>query len=244
MTKENPEKDAFGQMMWACYKGRESCQIVERDDGYFEAYGDPKVYFSEYKDWQPIEQKAIDFVRGRVLDVGCGAGRHSLYLQEKGFDVLGIDSSPLAIKICKLRGLKNAKVMAIENLDFKPNSFDTIIMLGGNFGLVGSPEKAEMLLKKFYEITSTIARIIAGTRATYKTDKPVHLEYHRKNREKGQMGGQLRLRVRYEKAVTDWFNWLIVSKQEMEDLLTDTGWKISKTIESKDSAYIAIIEKE
>jgi 2-polyprenyl-3-methyl-5-hydroxy-6-metoxy-1,4-benzoquinol methylase len=86
----------------------------------------------------------MEFVKGRVLDIGCGAGRHSLYLQKRGFDVLGIDSSPLAIKVCKLRGLKQAKVMSIEELNFKPNSFDSVITLGSNFGLFGSFEKAKI----------------------------------------------------------------------------------------------------
>ncbi len=51
----------------------------------------------------------MEFVNGRVLDVGCGAGRHSLYLQKKGFDVLGIDVSPLAVKVCRLKGVKKLK---------------------------------------------------------------------------------------------------------------------------------------
>ena len=71
----------------------------------------------------------MEFVKGRVLDVGCGAGRCSLYLQRKGFDVIGIDNSPLAIKVCKLRGLKKAKLVAIEDAKFGPNSFDTILMM-------------------------------------------------------------------------------------------------------------------
>jgi 2-polyprenyl-3-methyl-5-hydroxy-6-metoxy-1,4-benzoquinol methylase len=58
------------------------------------------------------------FVKGRVLDIGCGAGRHSLYLQNQGFQVLGIDNSPLAVKVAKLRGLKRVKVMSIEDINF------------------------------------------------------------------------------------------------------------------------------
>lgn len=76
MRKERfvkPEKDAFGQELWAYYKGQKVCEIVERDDGYFSAHQGPAIYFSEYKDWSLIERKAMDFVRGRVLDVGCGA---------------------------------------------------------------------------------------------------------------------------------------------------------------------------
>jgi len=240
-----PEEDAFGQMIWAYYKGREVFEIVERDDGYIDVgskYG-PKMYFSEYEDWSLVEQKAMESVKGRVLDVGCGAGRHSLYLQKKGFDVLGIDNSPLAIKVCELRGLKKAKTMSIEDVNFKPNSFDTIIMMGNNFGLFGSFKKARKLLKKFHEMTSENALIIADTRDPYKTDNPDHFEYHRFNKEKGRMGGQVRIRIRFRKHVGRWFDYLMVSKKEMEEILKGAGWKVKEFIDSEDAEYIAIIEK-
>lgn len=239
-----PEEDAFDQMIWTYYKGREVFEIVERDDGYIDAskHG-PKIYFSKYKDWHDVEKRAMEFVKGRVLDIGCGAGRHSLYLQRKGFDVLGIDNSPLAIKVCKLRGLKKAKKMSIEDVNFKPNSFDTIIMMGNNFGLFGSFKKARRLLKKFYEMTSENALIIADTRDPYKTDNPDHLEYHRLNKERGRMGGQVRIRIRFGKHVGRWFDYLMVSKKEMEEILKGTGWKVKEFIDSEDAEYIAIIEK-
>jgi 2-polyprenyl-3-methyl-5-hydroxy-6-metoxy-1,4-benzoquinol methylase len=111
---------------------------VERDDGYFGVSSGAKLYFSEYKDWPPREKEAMKHVKGRVLDIGCGAGRHALYLQKKGFNVLGIDNSPLAIKVCKLRGLRKTKVMSIAQVNFRPGSFDTVLMFGSNFGLFGS----------------------------------------------------------------------------------------------------------
>jgi SAM-dependent methyltransferase len=238
-----PEEDAFGQKLWAYYKGNEVFEIVERDDGYIEAIR-MKAYFSDYEDWAPIEQKAMQFVKGRVLDIGCGAGRHSLYLQKKGLDVLGIDISPLAVKVCKLRGLKKVKVMSIEEADFKPNSFDTIIMMGNNFGLLGSLKKARKLLKKFHKITTKNALIIASTRDPYKTDNPAHLEYHKLNKKKGRMGGQVRIRSRFRKYVGKWFDYLMVSKEEMNQILEGTGWKIKEFLDSENSNYIAIIEKQ
>ena len=238
-----PEEDACGQEIWAYYSGREVFEIVERDDGYISASTLPKLYFSEYEDWPLHEKRAMEVVKGRVLDVGCGAGRHSLYLQKKGFDVFGIDNSPLAIKICKLRGLKRAEVMSIEDVNFKPNSFDTIIMMGNNFGLLGSFKKARMLLRKFHKMTSKNALIIAETLDPYKTDNPAHLEYQEFDRKRGRMSGQLRIRVRFEKYATKWFDYLIVSKKEMEEILKGTGWKVKEFIDSEGSQYIAIIEK-
>jgi hypothetical protein len=158
--------------------------------------------------------------------------------------VLGIDSSPLAIKICKLRGLKRARVMPIEGLNFKPNSFDTVIMLGSNFGLFGSFKKAKRLLKKLHKMTSKSGLIIASTRDTYETDNPDHLAYHKFNKKRGRMAGQLKLRIRFRKCVTRWFDYLIVSKTEMEEILKGTGWEIRAFIDSDDSAYIALLEKE
>jgi len=236
-------EDAFGRMLWAYYNGQRVFEIDERDDGYIEASTSPKLYFSDYEDWPQHEKKAIEYIKGRVLDIGCGAGRHSLYLQKKGLDVLGIDNSPLAIKVCKLRGLKKAKIMSIEDIDFKPKSFDTIIMMGANFGLMGNFKKARSLLKRFHKITSDDGLIIAETRDPYKTDNPAHLEYHKLNRKRGRMGGQVRMRIRFGKYATPWFDYLLVSKEEMEEILKGTGWKVKQYIDSGNALYIAIIEK-
>ena len=238
----DPGQDAFGQKLWAAYTGEEVFEIVERDDGCIDAMR-MKGYFADYEEWSPIEQKAMDFVKGRVLDIGCGAGRHSLYLQKKGLDVLGIDISPLAIKVCISRGQKKVRVMSIEEINFEQNSFDTILMMGNNFGLFRSFKKAKKLLKRLHEMTSENAVIIASTRDPYKTDNPAHLAYHKLNKKRGRMAGQVRIRVRFKKYVGRWFDYLMVSKEEIERILEGTGWKIKKIIESEDSNYIAIIEK-
>jgi 2-polyprenyl-3-methyl-5-hydroxy-6-metoxy-1,4-benzoquinol methylase len=237
-----PEEDAYGQEVLAYHNGKEVFEVVERDDGYI-SVSTPRMYFSDYESWSPQERKALEFAKGKVLDVGCGVGRHSLYLQKRGFDVLGIDKSPLAIEVCKLRGLRKAKVMSVEEANFKPNSFDTILMLGGNFGLLGSLKKAQRLLKRFHRMTSENALILADTRDPYKTDNPAHLEYHEVNRKRGRMAGQARIRVRFEKYATKWLDYLLVSREEMKQILKGTGWKIKDFIDSENASYIGIAEK-
>ena len=85
-----------------------------------------------------------------VLDVGCGAGRVCLHLQEQGHEVIGIDNSPLAVKVARERGVQDARVLSITQASRnKLGQVDTIVMMGNNFGLFASPKRARWLLRRF-----------------------------------------------------------------------------------------------
>jgi len=235
-------KDAYGHEVHDCLVGRAVYEIVERDDGYVDAHP-AGGYLAPYEAWPQSEKEAMRYARGHVLDIGCGAGRHSLHLQDKGYDVVGIDVSPLAIDVCKQRGLRNALVMSITQVSAKLGVFDTILMMGNNFGLFANKLRAERLLRRFHAMTPAEAQIIAQARDPYDTDNSFHLEYHQRNRERGRMGGQLRIRVRYQRYVTAWLDYLFVSPEEMESILSGTGWRTVRFLGLGETNYIAVIEK-
>jgi len=237
-------QDAYGHEVYDYLEEQQGFEIVEREDGFIGPSGGPEIYFRPYKDWYAHQKKAMKYVKGKVLDIGCGAGRHALYLQSKGFDVIGIDQSPLALKVCRLRGLKKTKRVPIEKISANLGKFDTILMQGNNFGLFGNFQKAQRLLKRFHAITNEQARLIAESRDIYATTDPVHLRYHALNRRRGRMSGQIRLRVRYRHYKTPWFDYLMVSKEEMEKILEGTRWRVKKFIDGNYAMYNAIIEKE
>jgi hypothetical protein len=133
--------------------------------------------------------------------------------------------------------------MSIDDINIEIGRFDTILMLGNNFGLFGSNNKAKTLLKEFHNITYEKARIITESNDPYKTNNPFHLEYHELNRKKKRMSGQLKIRARYKKYMTPWFDYLMASKTEMKKIVEGTGWNISHYIDSDSSSYIAIIDK-
>jgi len=244
MAPLSEAQDAYGLEIAAAVNGARGYEIVERDDGLVQIGGPATQYLAGYADWPSHQQEAIRYVRGRVLDIGCGAGRHSLYLQERGHDVLGIDLSPKAIEVCRQRGLKRAQVLPITQVNSKLGRFETILMLGNNFGLFGNRRRARWLLRqRFHALTSAYARILAETLDVHRTDDPVHLAYHERNRQRGRMAGQIRLRIRYKTARTPWFDYLMVSPAELEGILTGTGWRVSQFINADDGRYVAVLEK-
>jgi SAM-dependent methyltransferase len=237
------QQDAFGREIYDYYNGLDSYEIVERDDGFFSLSPGPQLYFLEYKDWPAEERQAMTHVRGRVLDIGCGAGRHSLYLQDQGFEAVGLDNSPLAIQVCQARGMKDVHLLSLVQVSPKLGRFDTILMLGNNFALLGEPQRGLRLLAKFDAITAPDARIIAQTRDPYQTNVPEHLEYHARNRRQGRLSGQARIRVRYKKYVTPWIEFLMLSASELDDLLVASNWLVVEIIDQGRGAYVAILEK-
>jgi SAM-dependent methyltransferase len=242
MLKEN--EDAYGELVSAYHEGKEVFEIVERDDDFIGASAGPHAYFLEYEDWPPHYKEAMKFVRGRVLDVGSGAGRISLYLQKQGYEVLATDISPKALEICRMRGIRNTELCPITQLGRHLGIFGAIVMMGNNFGLFGSWKRARWLLKRFCGMTSPEGRIIAESNDVYATEDPTHLAYHEHNRQRNRMPGQLRLRVRYRNYKTPWFDYLIVSKDEMQEIVRGTGWEIRQFIDSEGPMYIAVLEKE
>ena len=242
MLKER--EDAYGREVFTYWEKQEGFEIVERDDGHISVSAAcPASYFSEHKDWHPNEQEAMRFVRGRVLDVGCGAGRVALYLQEQGHEVTGIDISPLAIQVCKGRGVADARLLSITQVSTQMGIYDTIVMMCNNFGLFGGFARARWLLRRMRGMTSSQGRIVASGTDAYDTTNPDHLAYHVKNRERGRMSGQLRIRVRFGSYCSPWFDYLLASREEVQEIAKGTGWVVERFL-GEGARYVVVMKKE
>jgi SAM-dependent methyltransferase len=212
-------------------------EIVERDDGFITSAG--LNYFAPVRRWAAVERRALRFVRGRVLDVGVGAGRVALELQARGREVVAIDVSPGAVQVARNRGVSDVRLLALEEVDASLGHFDTVVMYGNNFGLFGSRAKARRLLRR---LRPFVARIVATSNDPYATEDPAHLAYQERNRARGRMSGQLRLRVRYRDLVGPWFEYLIVSPDEMADIVERTGWQLRHLVRDEGSSYVAVLD--
>ncbi len=213
-------------------------EIVERDDGFVEATDGPANYFAPVRRWAPAERQGLRFARGRVLDVGCGAGRVALELQARGREVVAIDISAGAVEAARRRGVRDARVLAFEDVGADLGRFETVVMYGNNFGLFGGKAKARRLLRRLRPMAG---RIVASTRNPYESDDNAHLAYHERNRSRGRMPGQLRLRVRYREHASPWFDYLIVSPEELDALVEGTGSRVGGILKGE-PLYVAVLD--
>lgn len=236
-------KDVFGKALMVFHRGEPAVYTIERDDGKV-MEDDAGTYFIPYDEWPEFERESLREARGRVLDVGVGAGRAALWLQERRLEVVGIDVSPLALEVSSLRGVKDLRRMDVRELDFPEGSFDTVLMLGNNLGIGGDVDQTRRMLGSLHKITADDGIVIAATRDPLKTDDPDHLAYHERNRGMNRPPGLVKIRIGFRGEFDDWWELLLVGKKELAQLLEKTGWVISRTYDSGDAFFVAILTKQ
>jgi len=236
------EEDAFGRALLDEHERGNIRIVVEREDGYVETES-VAWYFRSVRHWHSSERQALRHVRGRVLDIGAGAGRVALELEQRGHEVVAIDISPLAIDVCRKRGVRDARVLPLTRIDSSLGLFETVGMFGNNFGLFENPKRARWLLRRLRKITTEDARIVAVSFDPYQTKDPDNLDYHERNRRRGRLGGQIRLRVRHKAYATPWVDYLMVSPAEMEEIVDGTGWHVERVLRD-DVFYTGVLTKK
>jgi SAM-dependent methyltransferase len=235
--------DAFGSLLAEALDQPAAIEVVERDDGFIAA-APCQQYFAPFRLWPARQRRSMRFVRGRVLDVGSGSGRVALHLQERGHEVVAIDVSPGAVEVARRRGVKDARLMSLADVARSRGmgSFDTILMLGNNFGLFESEREAPRLLRQLRNVSIGRGRLLAESRDPYATADPEDLTYCARNGERGRMGGQARLRVRHRHRASPWFDYLFVSREELRCLADRGGWRVVRFIPETGPRYIAVLE--
>ena len=195
--------------------------------------------FRDFNKMPKLEQKALQLANGKVLDVGCGAGSHSLYLSEtKKLEVLSIDISENAIKTCELRGVKNAKAINILDLDANVEKFDTILLLMNGTGIFETISKTKKYFDKLKSLLNKNGQIlIDSSDLIYMYDEDEIEEI--KNSEKYY--GEIDFTIQYKNEPEKPIPWLYLDFPLLEKLALKSGFVCKKLIEGKNFDYLAQI---
>ncbi|WP_278034934.1 class I SAM-dependent methyltransferase [Flavobacterium nitratireducens] len=192
--------------------------------------------FRSFDEMPAIEQKALELAKGKILDVGCGAGSHSLYLQNhKQLDTTAIDISANAIKTCKLRGIQKTFVQDI--LTIENEKFDSILLLMNGTGIFGTLENTPKFLQKLKSLLNPGGQIlIDSSDIIYMFDQdedgafevPANGYY-----------GELEFTISYKGETEDSFPWLYLDYNTLQNAALDNGLQCELILEGEHYDYLA-----
>ena len=193
--------------------------------------------FRSFSEMPPLEQKALLLAKGKVLDVGCGAGSHSLYLQnEKKLNVTAIDISKNAIEACQLRGVENTKVETI--LQFETDEkFDTILLLMNGTGIFGKLKNVSNYLQKLKSLLAENGQIlIDSSDIIYMFDED---EDGGKWISGDAYYGELEFTISYKGQKEVPFPWLYLDYNTLQNAAVANGFHCEMVLEGEHFDYLA-----
>ena len=194
--------------------------------------------FRSYESMPKIERKALDMAKGRVLDVGAGAGCHSLVLQERGLDVTAIDISPLSVETMKERGVKKVLEQDFFTLE---GQFDSILMLMNGIGIVGTLERMPEFFKQLDKILAPGGQVLCDSSdISYvfedeegMIDIPNEMDYY----------GEHSFRMQYKETIGEPFDWLYIDEDTLKEKARRYGYTAEVMAEGEHYDYLARITK-
>ncbi|RLM96614.1 class I SAM-dependent methyltransferase [Haloarcula sp. Atlit-7R] len=218
--------DAFGQMVLDFHRGdlAERPRYRRDDDDVTEAH--LAGYFERPSEWHPIERDLFSDVTGRVLDAGCGVGRHTLALQERGHSVLAVDRSPGAVAVASERGVTRPVVVDLRQPP--GDGFETVVALGKQLGLGSSLADLRTTLTELAAVTRPGGRLVADMDTLDPADPETdaaHLV---------QLGVAYRtFRVEYDGLAGPWTDLLLITPSQFRTAVSETPWTVDALVETE-----------
>lgn len=229
------DTDVFGEAIKACYYNNDKTDIKVHSPNFDEDIIPIDYLFRTFKEMPELERTALELVYGRVLDVGCGAGSHSLHIQnEKKLDVTAIDTSEGAIEIARKRGVENA--LHYNFFEMKNEKFDAILMLMNGSGIIGKLSN----LKNFFIHARTLLNhkgsiIMDSSDLIFLFDKKVDTlqNYY----------GELEFQISYKDLKSKPFDWLYIDFKKLENMALKNGFSCERLKKGPHFDYLAKLQQ-
>ncbi|WP_298422610.1 class I SAM-dependent methyltransferase [uncultured Kordia sp.] len=229
-------KDLFGKAILDYQQGNYTEDLVTATSISEEDSLPLPYLFRSYKEMPKLEQTALQLSKGNVLDVGCGAGSHSLYLQnDRNLDVTAIDVSEAAVEACKLRGVE--KAIQTDVLGFSGN-FDTILLLMNGAGMCGKLKNIASFLNHLKTLLNEGGQVLVDSSdIIYMFDEdedggkwiPSKNDYY----------GELLYYVSYKGEHEAPFHWLYVDYNTLQNAAHACGFQCELLLEGEHYDYLA-----
>jgi SAM-dependent methyltransferase len=224
--------DILGSAIWDYYDTDEFPELWVLD-----TLGDPvemdvSLYFRDIDEMPELELKALASCKGRVLDIGAGAGSHAIALEMKGHKVTALDISPICVKTMKARGADDARVGDIFEFETE-EKYDTLLLMMNGIGLCGTLERLGVFLDKAKSLLNTDGQLIFDSSdVIYLFEdgdvvKPTEHYY-----------GEIICAYEYKDSKTNFFKWLYIDYFTLLTVAESKGWVVEKLYEDETGQYL------
>ena len=219
--------DPIGHAVWDYLNGIRDESIVVRTDIAEDEHLSPSYFFRTFEQMPIQEQEALKRCKGKVLDVGAGAGAHSMWLKNNNIEVLSIDISPLSCDTMKERGLKEVHCCDVYSL--KDQKFDTILLLMNGAGVAQTLPGLSVLLNHLKNLLNPGGRILADS-------SDLLYLFTDENGESwvdiasDTYYGEMEYQLSYKNVKGKKFPWLFVDQDTLTDYAEKAGFKVADKI--------------
>jgi len=226
-------KDIFGTAIKAFYEENDKTDIMVHSPDFEDDVIPMEYLFRKFEDMPVIEQKALHLCEGKVLDVGCGAGSHALYLQKNNdLEVKAIDTSAGAIEIAKKRGVRNA--VSEDFFQIKDEKFDTILMLMNGSGIIGKLKN----LKSFFEHCRSL--LTDGGKILMDSSDLIYL-FEDEFEDPENYYGEFRYSISYKDRQSGDFDWLFISPELLSEYAESNGFNFELIHQGENYDFLACL---
>lgn len=225
--------DVWGRIYLDHWRGEVHPHVFVRDDGASNVFEDASAYFDAPRG--DGEGALCADLHGRILDLGCGAGSYTLLLERQGAEVVAIDSSDGAIRVCRERGCRDARVMDFTELRLDPESFDFIICMGNTLGIDQTPQTLPEHMSELRALLKPGGHLLVTGHDPLATEVPNRLRYAAENQGRGRPPGLVRVRTQYRGESTDWWEFWLPTEEELARASARAGWSVESVIREDSS---------
>ncbi len=200
-------------------------------------------YFRPQEEWRDEWRALLESLEPPVVDIGCGSGQHAEFLQGRG-EIVAIDVSPAAVEATRERGVEDARVMDMFDMEFPRDRFRSVLLSGTQLGLARSLAGARALLTDLARITGEDGVAVVDNYDPtgldpdelfgYRPDprrgiahRTFHFEYDR--------GG--------EREVGRSLHFILFSAERLHDVTVGTPWHVAE-VQQRKGFYKAVLRKD
>lgn len=230
--------DPVGQAVYDYHFNSVDQPIVVHSDDFDDDTIDTSYLFRTYKQMPALEKKALNLCNGTILDVGACAGAHSVYLQDKGFEVTSIETSELCCEVLKSRNLRN--VIHQDVFKFSNQKYDTILLLMNGTGIAGTLSGLEVLLHHLKTLLNPGGQILIDSSDLIflfeQEDGSAMIDISAE-----KYYGELTFQTEYKNWISQPFPWLYVDPDNLKNSVEKNQLKLDKIFKGQHYDYLAKI---